>query len=95
MLKSECPKEGSLRGLIVSDVLFVLRNGSCFRDPLPTTREGFNKYEMVFGSPNSSSRDVRVVVIPQKDAFYLKIVTVMWVDEKQTIAGNVIGKCDE
>lgn len=85
----------SERDLIVSDVLFALKNGSCLRDPLPTTRAGFNKYEMICLSPNSSRRQVRVVVVPMKDSNYLKIVTVMWVDEKETVAGNVTGEYDE
>ena len=83
------------RGLIVSDVLYVLKNGFCYRDPLPTTRQGYHKYEMNNRTPNSNGRDVRVIAIPEMKANYLKIVTVMWVDEDDKREGTIIGEYDD
>lgn len=82
------------RNLIVSDVLFTLKNGFVYRDPLPSTRAGYNKYDIDSKTPNSGNREIRVVVIPDKKTCFLKIVTVMWVDEKQTIAGSIVGEDD-
>ena len=83
------------RGLIVSDVLHVLKRGFCLCPCTPSTREGFNKYEMSNRTPNSGGRDVCVVVIPQLDPPFLKLVTVMWLDEPETRAGTVIGVDDD
>ncbi len=83
------------RALIISDVLYVLKNGFCYREALPSTREGFNKYEMESTTPNSNGRDVRIIVIPDKKACFLKIITVMWVDESSNVAGSIIGECDD
>jgi hypothetical protein len=40
-------------------------------------------------------RAVRVVVIPDKKSCLLKIITVMWVDEKETKSGTILGAEDE
>ncbi len=70
------------RGLLIGDVLYVLKNGSVFEDPEPGKVEGYFKYRMEAQTPNSGNRTVRVVVIPDKDGNRsLKVVTVMWVDE--------------
>lgn len=79
------------RDLIMSDALFVLKNGFVHVASEPSTRPGFNKYCMECRSPNSNGRDVRIVVIPDKKQCWLKIVTVMWVDEKPARAGTIIG----
>lgn len=79
------------RDLIMSDVLYVLKNGFVHLAPVPSTRPGFNKYCMECKSPNSNGRDVRIVVIPDKKQCWLKIVTVMWIDEKSMRAGTIIG----
>lgn len=83
------------RSLIISDVLFVLKNGFVHREPLPSTRNGFNKYGIDCRTPNSGQREIRVIVIPDKNAHFLKIVTIMWVDEKETVAGSIVGERDE
>ncbi len=80
------------RDLIVSDVLYVLRNGFVRQEPMPSTQPGFNKYCMECRTPNSNGRDVRVVTVPDKTRCWLKIVSVMWVDEASTRAGTIIGK---
>ncbi|WP_366925236.1 DUF4258 domain-containing protein [Novosphingobium sp. SCN 63-17] len=83
------------RDLIISDVLYVLKNGFVHIEPEPSTRSGYNKYGMECTCPNSGSRAVRVIVIPDRKACFLKIITVMWVDEVATRAGNIIGESDE
>lgn len=83
------------RNLIMSDVLYVLKNGFVYQEPVPSTRAGFNKYSMESRSPNGGPRSVRVIVIPDKKTCHLKIITVMWVDETETRAGTIIGESDE
>lgn len=68
------------RGLILSDVLFVLKNGFVYEDPEPSTRVGLYKYKIECITPNSNDRKVRVIAIPDKTLCSIKIVTVMWVD---------------
>lgn len=83
------------RNLIMSDVLYVLKNGFVYEEPIPSTRAGYNKYAMESRSPNGGRRSVRVIVIPDKKGCHLKIITVMWVDETETKAGTIIGELDE
>lgn len=83
------------RGLLMGDVLHVLKFGFIRQEPIPSTREGFMRYSMECKTPNSNGREVRVVVIPDKKRCDMKIVTVMWVDETDTKAGTIIGKDNE
>jgi hypothetical protein len=83
------------RSLIMSDVLYVLKNGFVYDEPVPSTRAGYSKYNIESRSPNSGSRAVRVVVIPDKKSCLLKIITVMWIDEKETKSGTILGEEDE
>ena len=83
------------RGLIISDVLYVLKNGFVHAEPSPSTRPGFLKYAIECRSPNGGNRSVRVIVIPDKNACFLKIATVMWADEPDTRSGTIIGENDE
>ena len=83
------------RNLIMSDVLFVLRNGFVHTNAVKSTREGYHKYAMECRSPNSGGREVRVIVIPDSKTCKLKIVTVMWVDETSTTAGTIVRNEDE
>src|SRR5258708_17804525 len=69
------------RGLIMGDVLHVLKHGFVHEMPEPATREGCFKYQMECVTPNSNGRTLRVVLIPSQ-ASDVKIVTVMWVDER-------------
>jgi len=66
------------RGLIIRDILYVLKYGEVDGVPQDASR-GYFKYRMASQSPNSQ-RKIAVVVIPDTDA--LKIITVMWVGEK-------------
>jgi hypothetical protein len=83
------------RGLIMSDILYVLKNGFVYEDPVPSTRQGYNKYKLESRSPNSGSRSIRVIVIPDKKSCSLKIVSVMWVDEKENRSGSILGEENE
>lgn len=77
------------RGIIVSDVLYVLKHGFVLKDSEPATRRGFFRYEIESRTPNSGSRDIRLIVIPQPQ-WLIKIVTVMWVDETAKKAGSLL-----
>lgn len=68
------------RGLIMGDVLHLLKGGFVYDEPEAATRGHF-KYRVEGTTPNSDGRTVRVVVIPSGDC-HIKIVTVMWRDEK-------------
>ena len=70
----------SERGLIMGDIMAVLRDGFVYSEPEAATRGHF-KYKMEGTTPNSNGRDVRVIVIPGPPNC-LKIVTVMWKDER-------------
>ncbi len=80
------------RDLIAGDVLFALKFGFVYNDPEPATRLGYNRYRVESKTPNSGSRTVGVVVIPDKKGCLLKIVTVMWIDDGATRAGSIIGE---
>lgn len=69
------------RGLFVGDVIHVLRFGFVYEEAEPATRPGYHKYKIECTTPNSGSRSVRVVVIPDTRTLDMKIITVMWVDE--------------
>lgn len=70
------------RGLIVSDLLYVLRNGFVYEEPEASTLEGYFKYRVEAQSPNSGSRFLRVVVVPDEKSSQIKVITIMWRDEK-------------
>lgn len=67
------------RGLIMGDVLHVLKNGFVYDAGEPATGTGYFRYAMECTTPNSGGRTVIVVVIPALSC-ELKIVTVMWKD---------------
>lgn len=69
------------RGLVMGDLLHVLKRGFVLEEPQPATRAGFFKYRIEATTPNSEGRTVVVVVIPDgRDE--LKLITIMWKDEK-------------
>ena len=78
------------RGIIVSDVLFVLKFGFVLIAPEPATKLGSYRYAMDNKTPNSDSRDIRLIVIPDEMTSMLELVTVMWVDELASRAGSII-----
>ncbi len=80
--RSKHAKEQLLdRSLIMGDLIHLLKTGFVYEEPEKTTREGFFKYRVEGKTPNSGARTVRAVVIPNGDC-NVKIVTVMWRDEK-------------
>ena len=73
------------RNLLAGDIFYILRRGSVYTQPEKSTRDDLFKYAIEATSPNSEGRAIRVVVIPDPDAYRgagcLKIITVMWLDE--------------
>ncbi len=70
-----------LRTLITGDVLYILKNGFVYNNPVEATQPGLWKYEVETRTPNSENRIVRIVAIPDLVRVWVKIVTVMWADE--------------
>ena len=85
----------SERNLVVSDVLYALKNGFVYNEAIPATRPGLFRYRVECRTPNSGSRSVGVVVIPNNSGCYIKVVTVMWIDEFERVAGSIIGEENE
>ncbi|CDX34662.1 conserved hypothetical protein [Mesorhizobium plurifarium] len=83
------------RNIIMGDVLYVLKTGFVHMEPMETTRAAYKKYAMEGLCPNGGNRTLRVIVVPEKAAVFLKIVSVMWVDEVSTRAGTLNGEDDE
>lgn len=69
------------RNLIVSDALFLLKNGFVYRDPEESSIDGLYKYCVEGQTPNSGPRFLRLVVVPDPAACQIKIITAMWRDE--------------
>ncbi|MGC4409949.1 MULTISPECIES: DUF4258 domain-containing protein [Rhizobium] len=82
----------SERGLIISDVLYALKNGFVYEKAIPATRAGYFRYRVECRTPNSGSRSIGVVVIPENQGYFLKVITVMWIDEFERVAGSIIGE---
>lgn len=80
------------RSIIISDVLYLLRNGFVYKDAASAKTNGYFKYEIECQTPNSANRSIRLVVIPNYNTMSIKIVTVMWVDEEETCAGSILGE---
>ena len=78
------------RGIVVSDVLYLLRNGFVYEDPKPATQAGYFRYVVDCRTPNSDGRIVTAVVIPNANTMSIKIVTVYWKDEHETVAGTLL-----
>lgn len=70
------------RGLVMSDLLFVLKNGYVYEEPEESTIAGFYKYKIESQSPNSGARFLRAVVVPDGISCQIKVITIMWRDEK-------------
>jgi hypothetical protein len=71
----------SERGLIVGDLLHIIKHGFVYEEGEQSTRPGLFKYAMDSITPNSGGRTVRVVLIPSSNGS-IKVVTLMWVDER-------------
>lgn len=68
------------RGLIVSDLLHVLKFGFVYEEPVPATTKGCFKYKVESTTPEGN-RVVRLIAIPRVKPPEIKIATVMWRDE--------------
>jgi len=68
------------RNIIMSDILYVLKNGFVYEPPKPSTRNGYNKYAIECKTPNSE-RSIRLIVIPNMKTCKIKLISIMWVDE--------------
>ena len=80
-LRHHASEQMEERGLILGDVLYALKNGFVYAEAQETTRNTHFKYRMESITPNSGSRAIRVIVIPDSERCWLKVITVMWVDE--------------
>lgn len=72
----------SERNLLISDLLYVLRNGFVYEDPEQATLPNLYKYKIEGQSPNSGARTLRIVAIPEEKSVQIKVVTIMWRDER-------------
>lgn len=77
------------RGVVTSDLLYLLKNGFVHADPKSATRPDYFKYVITSMSPNSGGREIGAVVIPDPRRLTIKIVTVYWVDEEARKAGTL------
>lgn len=82
----------SERNLIMSDILFALRNGFVRIDPIESTMASLYRYSMDSKTPNSANRSVRIVSVPDPIGCGIKLISVMWVDENETRSGTLIGE---
>jgi hypothetical protein len=70
------------RNLIMGDAIHVLKHGFVYDEAEAATRHDTWKYRIECVTPNSGGRTVRLVVIPFLTSRQIKIVTVMWADER-------------
>lgn len=71
------------RGLLVDDIMHVLRQGFVHEAGEKTTRKGVFKYKVQGTTPNSDRRQIGVIVaMDETQPLIARIITVMWVDEK-------------
>lgn len=72
----------SIRDLFIGDALYVLKHGFVCDAAQESTQPSLFKYRVESRSPNSGNRIVRVVAVPDPNSGLIKLVTVMWKDEK-------------
>lgn len=70
------------RGITTSDVMYILSHGRIHAKPEGSTRPGYWKYRICSRAPNSGSRRICLVVIPDAGRPAIKVVTVMWEDRR-------------
>ena len=66
------------RGLIMSDVLWVLRTGFVHDPAKESTVNGLYKYGIEGIAPNSSARAIKIIAVPDGAQNQIKIITVIW-----------------
>lgn len=77
------------RGLLTSDILYLLKNGFVLVDAELATRPEYFRYVVTSTTPNSGGREIGAVVIPDASRLTIKVVTVYWVDEEARRAGSL------
>lgn len=87
-----CRERLAERGIIQSDVLYVLKRGFVQQKAAAAMMNGYFRYVIQTVTPNTPSREIGCCVISDLRRYTIKIVTVMFVDEKQTRAGSIIGE---
>lgn len=70
------------RDLQIGDILHLLKYGHIYQDPTPATQPSLFKYELEGTTPNSHTRFLKAIVIPHPDEPQVKVVSIMWKDEK-------------
>ncbi len=87
--KRHAKEQMDARSIVMGDILYVLKNGFVYDDPLMAKLSGYFRYATECVSPNSGSRKIRLIVIPDYKNCTIKLITVMWVDEQETRAGTI------
>jgi hypothetical protein len=70
------------RGLVIGDLLYVLKNGYVYEEPEESTIAGLYRYKIENQTPNSGARFLRAVVVPDGKSCQIKVITIMWRDER-------------
>lgn len=76
-----CKERMAERGIIVRDILYVLKIGFVYEEPESASRDGFYKYKIEGDSLSSENRVLRIIAIVDERKEEIKIVTAMFVDE--------------
>jgi hypothetical protein len=70
------------RSLMIGDLRYVLKYGHVYEEPEGSTIAGLYRYKIENQSPNSGARFLRAVVVPDGKSRQIKVITIMWRDEK-------------
>lgn len=76
-----CKERMEQRGIVVRDILYILKTGFVYEEPESATREGLYKYKVEGDSLSCEGRVLRIIAIVDEGREEIKIVTVMFVDE--------------
>ena len=68
------------RNLLIADIRYLLKFGYVYDDAEESRRNGFWKYKVEGTTPNSETRTLLVVIIPDFQHRTIKMVTVHWKD---------------
>lgn len=68
------------RNLLIADIRYLLKFGYVYDDAEESTKNGFWKYKVEGTTPNSETRTLLVVIIPDFQHRTIKMVTVRWKD---------------
>ena len=68
------------RNLLIADIRYLLKFGYVYDDAEESTKNGFWKYKVEGTTPNSETRTLLVMIIPDFQHRTIKMVTVHWKD---------------